>query len=58
METEVPQALVMIWTPTTDGHEAATRRQLGMLTSVVSDRLRLVVREKLGDSYSPSAQTT
>lgn len=55
VQTEVPQALVMIWTPTTDGKVAATRRQLTMLSTVVNDRLRIVVREKLGDAYSPQA---
>jgi zinc protease len=55
--TEVPQALVTVWTPTTDGQLASTRRQLSMLSQIVNDRLRVVVREKLGDSYSPGAQS-
>ena len=47
--------LVMIF-PTTDGMEAATRRNLSFLGMVVNDRLRLEVRERLGAAYSPGAQ--
>jgi zinc protease len=53
--TEVPQALVFLVFPTTDGREALTRRRLSLLGRIVSDRLRVEVREKLGDAYSPQA---
>ncbi len=55
VETEVPQALLVIALPTTDGRDAFVRRQLNLLGGVVSDRLRVEVREKLGVAYSPSA---
>ncbi len=53
--TEVPQSLVFLVFPTTDGQQALQRRQLSLLGSVVSDRLRVEVREKLGVAYSPQA---
>jgi len=53
--TEVPQSLVFLVFPTTDGREALMRRRLSLLGSVVSDRLRVEVREKLGAAYSPQA---
>jgi zinc protease len=55
IDAEDPKTFVMIAFPTTDGMEAATRRRLGFLGQVLSDRLRVQVREKLGASYSPSA---
>jgi len=53
--TEDPKTLVMIAYPATDGREAATRRRLVFLGTVLSDRLRVQVREKLGAAYSPGA---
>jgi len=55
VQTEVPQALLFIALPTTDGRDALVRRQLNLLGRIVSDRLRVEVREKLGVAYSPSA---
>jgi zinc protease len=55
VETEVPQAIVYLVFPTTDGREALVRRRLSMLGKLVSDRLRVEVREKLGVAYSPQA---
>jgi len=46
--------LIMIF-PTTDGRVASTRRNLSFLGTIVSDRLRLEVRERLGAAYSPGA---
>ncbi len=59
MEREIPTAdekitLMMIF-PTTDGFDDNTRRGLGFLGTVVDDRLRLEVRERLGAAYSPGA---
>lgn len=55
VDTTVPKTLVFIAFPTTDGREAAMRRNLQFLATVLNDRLRIEVREKLGASYSPSA---
>jgi len=55
ISTEVPQALLFVAVPTSDGRDPTLRRQLNLLGGVVRDRLRVEVREKLGTSYSPSA---
>ncbi len=55
IETEVPSSLVVLAFPTTDGRLALRRRQLNLLSLVLSDRLRVEVREKLGAAYSPQA---
>jgi zinc protease len=48
---------VLLLYPATDGRDAATRRTLSFLGTVLNDRLRLEVREKLGAAYSPGAGT-
>ncbi len=53
--TQVPNAMVVVQFATTDGRDAATRRNLDFLVDVVNDRLRVEIREKLGASYSPQA---
>ncbi|MFN0006613.1 MAG: M16 family metallopeptidase [Planctomycetota bacterium] len=55
IETDDPKTFVMLAYPATDGRDAATRRRLHFLGSVLSDRLRVQIREKLGAAYSPSA---
>lgn len=55
IETEVPKSLVMIVYPTTDGLQTDVRRRLSVLNTIVNDRLRLEVRERLGAAYSPGA---
>jgi zinc protease len=55
--TELPQALLFMAVPTSDGRDARQRRQLSLLGGVVNDRLRVEVREKLGTSYSPNARS-
>ncbi|MHC4922779.1 MAG: M16 family metallopeptidase [Planctomycetota bacterium] len=55
IETQIQKSLVLICFPTTDGIEMERRRRFNMLSTVVNDRLRLEVREKLGAAYSPGA---
>ncbi|MGQ0553650.1 MAG: M16 family metallopeptidase [Planctomycetota bacterium] len=55
VETEVPGSLVVAAFPTTDGRQALLRRRLTLLGMVLSDRLRVHIRETLGASYSPGA---
>lgn len=57
-ETEIPKVMIHIVYPTTDGREAATRRHMSWLGTLLSDRLRIDVREKLGATYSPRASAT
>src|SRR6185436_18526011 len=53
--TEIPKGVVVAYWPTTDGREIHRTRRLGMLGEVFSDRLRVKLREELGDAYSPGA---
>ena len=53
--TEIPKGVVAIYWPTTDALEIHRTRRLSLLGLVLSDRLRVKVREQLGDAYSPGA---
>ena len=53
--TEIPKAEVVLFWPTDDGMDVQTDRRLRVLGNILSDRLRLTIREELGDSYSPRA---
>lgn len=53
--TEIPKGTVAVYWPTTDGKEIHRTRRMGMLAEVFNDRLRVKVREELGDAYSPGA---
>jgi zinc protease len=57
IDTEVPKSLVFIAFPVPDGIDVARRRSFGFLSTIVDDRLRVEVREKLGASYAPGAGT-
>ncbi len=56
IDSKVPRSLVSIYFPTPDGRETEARRKFDVLASLLSDRLRVDVREKLGASYSPGAR--
>ncbi len=53
--TEIPKGEVVLYWPTTDGRDIRRARRLNLLAEVFSDRLRLKVREEMGDAYSPGA---
>ncbi|MEO5960677.1 MAG: insulinase family protein, partial [Opitutaceae bacterium] len=53
--TEIPNGVVTLYWSTTDGREIQRARRLQMLARVFEDRLRVKVREELGDAYSPGA---
>jgi zinc protease len=53
IDTEIPKGVVALYWPTTDGRKVQRARRLHMLSEVFSDRLRIKVREELGDAYSP-----
>ena len=55
IDTQVPKSLVFMVFPLPDGIDAKMRRRGQVLGTVVNDRLRLEVREKLGAAYSPGA---
>lgn len=53
--TEIPKGTVAIYWPTTDALEVHRTRRLTLLGAVLRDRLRVKIREQLGESYSPDA---
>ncbi len=53
--TEIPKGLVTLYWPTTDSRDVKLARRLGLLGQILSDRLRVKVREQMGDAYSPQA---
>ncbi len=53
--TEIPKGNVALYWPTTDGRDIHVARRLNMLGEVFTDRLRIKVRQELGDAYSPGA---
>lgn len=55
IETQVPKSLVFIIYPALDGMDSERRRGMSMVGTVLNDRLRLEVRERLGAAYSPGA---
>ncbi len=55
IETEIPKGTLRLFWPTTDGRDIRRARRLSMLGEVFNDRLRVKVREELGDAYSPGA---
>ncbi|MEY4938423.1 MAG: hypothetical protein RIQ93_158 [Verrucomicrobiota bacterium] len=55
IQTEIPKGNVVIYWPTTDGREIHRTRRLNLLSEVFTDRLRIKVREEMGDAYSPGA---
>lgn len=53
--TEIPKGTVAVYWPTTDALEIHRSRRLAVLGAVLSDRLRVKIREQLGSTYSPQA---
>jgi len=53
--TEIPKGVVQLNWPATDGRDARLSRRLNLLGSVLQDRLRVKIREEMGDTYSPNA---
>ncbi len=54
-ESQIPKAGVRVYWATEDIWDVERTRRLSMLASVFDDRLRLKLREELGDVYSPFA---
>jgi len=53
--TEIEKGVVAVYWPTTDDSDISRTRRLSLLGEVLSDRLRVKVREELGGAYSPGA---
>lgn len=54
-ESEIPKAMVVVHWPTVSIFQIEKTRRLGMLSAILDDRLRIKLREELGDAYSPFA---
>ncbi len=55
VDTQIPKALVVAAWQTEDFWNIGRTRRLSVLADIFSERLREVIREKLGASYSPYA---
>ena len=53
--TEIPKSTVALYWPTTDARDVRVARRLQLLANVLSDRLRVRIREQLGGAYDPAA---
>jgi zinc protease len=53
-ETEIPKAVAALYWPTDDMLDIQRTRRLTLLGSILDDRLRIKVREELGETYSPA----
>jgi len=54
--SEIPKAMSLVYWPTTDMSDIERTRRLGMLANILDDRLRVKIREELGEAYSPYAR--
>lgn len=54
-ESEIPKAMAVTHWPTVSIYDIKKTRRIGMLGAVLDDRLRVKIREELGDAYSPFA---
>jgi zinc protease len=55
VESEIPKGVVRLFWPATDSFDVKTARRLRLLADVLSDRLRVKIREEMGGTYSPNA---
>ena len=53
--TKIPKAVVALFWPTTDARDIGRTRRLNLLAEILSDRLRVKIREQLGGAYDPEA---
>jgi zinc protease len=58
VDTADTKSLVAAYWPTSDGMDVHRARRLGVLASVLSERLREKVRGQLGNAYTPSVASS
>ncbi|MEM7145007.1 MAG: insulinase family protein [Verrucomicrobiota bacterium] len=56
--SEIAKGLLLVYWKTADMSDIERTRRLSLLSSVFRDRLRLKIREELGEAYSPYARNT
>ncbi|MFO1448549.1 MAG: insulinase family protein [Opitutaceae bacterium] len=57
ISTQIPKGLAVFYWPTTDGFDARTARRLNLLASIFADRMRVIIREQMAGTYSPSVRS-
>lgn len=55
VDSQIPKGVAAVYWPTGDIWDIGRTRRLSMLAAVFSDRLRVKIREELGEAYSPAA---
>ncbi len=55
--TEIPKAITAVYWPTDDIWDISRTRRLNLLAAVLNDRMRIRIREDLGEAYSPRASS-
>jgi len=55
VQTKIPKGMVVVAYPTDDIWDISRTRRLSLLSEIVSDRLRVQIREKLGAAYTTFA---
>jgi zinc protease len=55
--TKIPKAVVAFYWPTADARDIRRTRRLDLLADILSDRLRVKIREQLGGAYDPEAES-
>jgi zinc protease len=58
IDTKIATSLVATYWPTSDGLDVHRARRLNILAEVLSDRLRVKVREQLGSTYAPTVASS
>ncbi len=54
-ESRIPSGIAAVYWPTADRWDIARDRRLSLLARVFSDRMRVRIREEMGEAYSPYA---
>lgn len=57
-DSEIPKGMVALFWPTCDASDVHVTRRLALLSSVLTERMRVKVREEIGGVYSPFASNS
>jgi zinc protease len=58
IDTRIPKSVIELYWPTADAMDIHRARRLNLLAEVLSDRLRVRLREQLGSTYAPEAESS
>jgi zinc protease len=53
--SEIPRAYALAYWPTVDMSDIRRARRMSVLAEILDDRLRLKIRQELGETYSPTS---